>query len=265
MVPFNWTAYNSLPLPGMTELAGRLMASSIIVQAGTELFPQMKPNDVIALHMIGHSRGSTVISQAALDIENFVAEHPDWSRLAAGPWKMTFLDPHPAHNIPGQKWYDAAPNLLGQIGTAVYTQFQDVANDPPVVVPGSVDWAEVYYQHTLTSQAADPVERIFISWGEIPVHPESSTTIVNYCDLTGTVFGHYAVHTWYQDVVVPKLGTDPGFVCPNGGTSMPGLGSDRVLSYFDPASHAFEAWSLDKIMSNSVWPRRPYVEPGRHP
>lgn len=255
VVPFNWTAYSSLPLPGMTVLAGELMASSIIVQAGTKLFPQMNPDDVIALHMIGHSRGSAVISQAALDIEHFVAQaqDPGWSRLVAGPWKMTFLDPHPAHNT-GVKFYDAAPKLLGKIGTAIYTQFQAAANDPYVVVPNSVDWAEVYYQRTPTSQATDPTERIFISWGEIPVHPESctTTTIVNYCNLTGIVHGHYAVHTWYQKVVVPELGTDGGFVCPNSGTPMVSGTTER--SHVVTTTTAASSSIADPLSSpNSPW------------
>jgi hypothetical protein len=272
VVPFNWTAYSSLPLPGMIVLAGEQMAS-YIVQAGAKLFPQMNPDDVIALHMLGHSRGSAVISQAALDIEHFVAQDPGWSRLVAGPWKMTFLDPHPAHNT-GAKFYDAAPNLLGKIATAIYTQFQAVANDPYVVVPDSVDWAEVYHQNTPYFEATDPLERIFISWGETPVYPETSTTtstIVNYCDLTGTVFGHYAVHTWYQNEVVPKLSTDPGFICPNRGSSMASVTTEgshvatitaASSSTADPLSSPITPWPGER--SAHLWIRLNQHQPAEN-
>ena len=179
VVPFKWTEFSSLPIKGMTVLAGKLMANDILVTAANRLAPQMTSNDVVALHMIGHSRGAAVISQAGLDLQNFVAQHPAWSQLLAGPWKMTFLDPHPAHNIPGKTFYNAAPTPLGKLATTLYTDFQALAQDPSVVVPSGVDWAEVYYQHTLVSQATDPIEKIFISWARfrsIPrVHPPSST------------------------------------------------------------------------------------------
>ena len=85
----------------------------------------MGPNDVVALHMIGHSRGSAVISQAALDLQAYVAQHAAWSPLLAGPWKMTFLDPHPAHNVPGKSFYDAAPTPLGKFATSTLHGFPD--------------------------------------------------------------------------------------------------------------------------------------------
>ncbi len=224
VIPFKWTAFSSLPIKGMTVLAGELMAHDILVTAAQQLAPQMTPNDVVALHMIGHSRGSAVISQASLDLQNFVGTHPAWSPLLAGPWKMTFLDPHPAHNIPGKTFYDAAPTPLGKLATGIYTAFQALAQDPSVVVPSGVDWAEVYYQHTPVSQAADATEQTFISWGEIPVYPQSTSTTVEYADLTGTVFGHYAVHDWYQQNVVPLLSGNPGFVTP------PGTGPQTIAS-----------------------------------
>ncbi len=49
--------------------------------------------DVIDIHLIGHSRGSVVISQAARQLE---LNYPDYTRQ--GYIQMTLLDPHPALN-----------------------------------------------------------------------------------------------------------------------------------------------------------------------
>ena len=40
VVPFKWTAFSSLPIKGMTVLAGELMAATILVQAGKQIAPR---------------------------------------------------------------------------------------------------------------------------------------------------------------------------------------------------------------------------------
>jgi hypothetical protein len=183
--------------------------------------------DVVALHLIGHSRGSVVISQAALDVQLLELMTPALAPLKAGPLKMTFLDPHPANNAYTGTLYSAAPNLLGQIGTGSYTWFQSQMQDPNVVVPTSADWAEVYYQHTSYQKATNPIESLFLIWGEDPsdITVLSPSTIVSSVNLTDVVPGHYLVHDWYQRNVIPTLGTMglPGSTGMTSLASSPGL------------------------------------------
>ena len=218
-IAFHWDALSALPIPGMTSLAG-LQLSGEVLDAVASLAPRTDPDDVIALHLIGHSRGSVVISQAALDLELLEEVLPALAPLKAGPLKMTFLDPHPANNAYTGTLYSAAPNLFGRIGTALYTRFQSAMQDPNVVVPASADWAEVYYQRTDYTRAVTPTEQFFLIWGQdegdIEVRAPGTTVVTSY-DLTDTaeepgVPGHYLVHDWYQDNVVPTLGdsSSPG-------------------------------------------------------
>ncbi|MFO0889148.1 MAG: hypothetical protein U0790_08410 [Isosphaeraceae bacterium] len=212
-IAFHWDAISALPIPGMTSLAGWQLTGQV-VDAVSSLGPQTSPGDVIALHLIGHSRGSVVISQAALDLEWLEELLPGLAPLKAGPLKLTFLDPHPANNAYSGTLYSAAPNQLGQIGTSLYNWFQSGMLDPNVVVPASADWAEVYYQRTSYMRAVTPTEQLFLLWGQDEQDIEvraPETTVLTSRDLTDTaenpgVPSHFLVHDWYQETIVPTLG-----------------------------------------------------------
>ncbi len=205
-IPFHWDALSAQPIPGMTTLAGLRLADA--VTSAVESLAT-NPGDVIALHLIGHSRGSVVISQAAQTLQFLEQVSPELAPLKAGPLKMTFLDPHPANNTYTGTLYSAAPNLLGQIGTSLYHSTQSAMEDPNVVVPASADWAEVYFQRTSYTRAVTPTEQFFLIWGQnagdIDIRAPLTTVVTSY-DLTNTVPGHYLVHDWYQENVVPTLG-----------------------------------------------------------
>jgi hypothetical protein len=207
-IAFHWDALSDLPIPGMTTLAGSQL-SNAVRDAVASLAPEAHPGDVFALHLIGHSRGAVVISQAALDLERLEGMLPALAPLRAGPLKMTFLDAHPANNAYSGTLYSAAPTLLGLIGTAAITTIQSAMRDPNVVVPASADWAEVYYQRTSYQKALNPVESNFLLWGEGPsdIAVLSPATSVSSLNLTDIVPGHYLVHDWYQVNVIPTLGT----------------------------------------------------------
>jgi hypothetical protein len=49
---------------------------------------------VVDLQLIGHSRGSVVITRAMQDLQNDLSKIP---QAAGGYWLLTYLDPHPAH------------------------------------------------------------------------------------------------------------------------------------------------------------------------
>jgi hypothetical protein len=210
-IAFHWDDISSLPIPGMTNLAGAELAGDV-VKAVASLAPKVHEGDVIALHMIGHSRGSVVISQAVLDLGSLERLVPGLAPLKAGPLKLTFLDPHPASNTFSGGLYSAAPTLVGQIGVGVYTWVQSKMQDPNVVVPATADWAEVYYQRTSYQKAQNFIESNFLLWGEGPgdIRVLSPSTVVTSLNLTNTVPGHYLVHDWYQNNVIPTLGSPPG-------------------------------------------------------
>ena len=264
-IAFDWWPDSTLPVPGMTALAGAKLAASI-ASTVAQLTPHPAPGDVIDLHLIGHSRGAVVISQAALDLQA-LERAGAFPQLRAGYLKMTFLDPHPANNVspvgnPLMAWYSASPGPIGQTGVIFYTRFSAEAQDPPVMLPSNVDDAEVYYQHTSYRDTFSPdesplvnlTEKYFVNWGVVPIlGPDGKPALdpaVHYCDLTGIVHGHYEVHDWYQQNVVPTLTTASPFVCP--GNSMPpspGSIGNSGSAAMAPDAMAYE----DRIISQAVF------------
>ena len=206
-IPFDWSQTSRLPIPGQTQAAGMRLATAI-----ENAVQSLPANAVIDLHLIGHSRGGAVISQAEIDLQALEAsgQHPDLAGLQAGWTRMTFLDPHPAANLPGAAFYSASGGPLGKLVTRTYTTFQADTNDPPAVVPAGVQQSEVYFQHANPTATPNPSEQIFNIWGDVPVQGAS-----NYADLTGTVNGHYEVYGWYQQNVVPLLRSATPFVSPS--------------------------------------------------
>jgi hypothetical protein len=207
-IAFDWWPDSTLPVPGMTVLAGAKLAATI-ASTVAQLTPQPAPGDVIDLHLIGHSRGAVVISQAALDLQALerMGTFPQLSQLGAGYLKMTFLDPHPANNVspvgnPRMAWYSASPDPIGQTGVILSTLFSAEAQDPPVMLPSNVDDAEVYFQHTNYRDTFSPdegprvnlTEKFFVNWGVVPIlGPDGRPALgppVHYSDLTGIVHGH---------------------------------------------------------------------------
>ncbi len=80
VVPFFWVAESLLPAPGQAVAAGRRMAEQIIAAAHT--IPAGSPID---LHLIGHSRGSVVISEALQTIEAIAQSGTDPQLAGCSP------------------------------------------------------------------------------------------------------------------------------------------------------------------------------------
>jgi hypothetical protein len=195
-IAFDWAAISNLPVPGMTTVAAEQMAARI----ETELAAMKKlwPSDVIDVHLIGHSRGGPVISQVALLLQ----DNPD---VIQGTLRLTFLDPHPASNVPGRHDWDAA-FLIGFPIERIYIGFKALAQDPDPVVAPEVDIADDFYQHTDTTMArAGSGERILNLWGNIPIVNDSPYSI-HAVDLTGPGMSHGEVINWFIRSVVPLLG-----------------------------------------------------------
>jgi len=208
-IPFHWDLYSILPQPGMTVLAGWSLTGQV-VDAASKIVAStaFEPGDVIGLHAIGHSRGSVVISQAALDLELLGSWTPALAALQAGPQKLTFLDPHPASNVYAPDLYSAAPNFLGDLGKFAYGVFCALANDPNVVVPASADWAEVDYQQNSYLDGTTLLDQLFLLWGQSldDIEVRGTSTVLTERNLGKDVPGHYLVHDWYQSTIVPTLG-----------------------------------------------------------
>jgi hypothetical protein len=209
-IPFFWLDTSSSPIAGQTQAAGARMAAAIVAAAET-----LPANAIIDLHLIGHSRGSVVISQAMLAIDALeqTSAIPQLQGIANGFTKMTFLDPHPANNIPSAGNPDAlisgSKGAFGRLALQLYMGFQLIAADPPVVVPPGVQDAEVYSQQASYLVGASPIERIFNLWGENSIAGATHTA-----NLTGAVNGHFEVHNWYLANVIPRLSTASPFVAP---------------------------------------------------
>ena len=155
-----------------------------------------------------------------------------------------------------------SPGLIGHTGVILYTRFSAEAQDPPVMLPSDVDDAEVYSQHTSYRDTFSPdesplvnlTEKYFVNWGVVPIlGPDGRPALapaVHYCDLTGIVHGHYEVHDWYQQNVVPTLTTASPFVCP--GNSMPpspGSIGNSGSAAMTPDAMAYE----ERIISQAVF------------
>jgi hypothetical protein len=218
-IAFDWAAISSLSQPGEAVVAGRQMAAAIESAAQSLA---TSPTDVVDLHLIGHSRGAVVVSQALEDLFDAPSQVP--AALQAGYKKVTLLDPHPAQPIPlaanGQpiaQWYSPGTSpFLSQIGVNELESFQAAMNDPPVVIPAIVNETQVFYQHSASNQlsgglTAAEESSLFNLWGQVPVDANDAS----YYDLTGQDVGHEEVHQWYliHDVLTDSLdapGPNPG-------------------------------------------------------
>lgn len=208
--PWNWAALSATIAPNQTVLAGKGMYGELLNQILNDLPGTFGIHDVIDIHMIGHSRGTVVISQVLINLEH---RSGFGAGLRLGYVKMTMLDPHP--DKPVVQSSDSNDGL-GNNAVLVTTFFQQHAPDPDVVVPAIVNQAEVFYQHTAVSKMTDKndfAERTLNLWGQVPVklEPKPAPITVHYYDLTnvsmpsGALVGHTEVHDWYQTFVVPTL------------------------------------------------------------
>ena len=225
--PFLWTPLSQIPTPDGTVIAGRNLAQ-LVRTVATAFAPGA--NDVVDVHLIGHSRGTAVVSQAFQSL----TLDPGPRSLRNGYFKETLLDPHVARNFAPVE-FGILELLLasGTVGTSQVAQlsfdpsrafsqsfvlatlaFQASAMDPPAFVPAAVDEAEVYFQRLPWNEATWLIPG-FTTTAELftgvnflgpSFVPTQSFGSVRYIDLGPEKVGHYEVPEWYQLNVVPKLG-----------------------------------------------------------
>ena len=105
--------------------------------------------DVVDLHLIGHSRGTVVISEMLKEwkLRPSIA-------LQGSHVRVTLLDAHPANNQIPPPQEDYSDSTAGIFFHDRYRAIQDRINDPLVVLPGGlgIHEAEVWYQHSTIEQ-----------------------------------------------------------------------------------------------------------------
>jgi hypothetical protein len=206
VIEFTWVLASLKPKSRITVSEGSQMASQIKSAADSLVTQQgVAPGSVVDLHLIGHSRGSVVISQAMLNLVSTTDP-----ALVGGFKEMTFLDPHPASSA--DQFLSAAKTTKARIELALYNGFVSRTQDPAVVIPSNVNEAEVYYQQNPVSVfPASSGESTLNLWGDIRDITNQSTIAVSYFLLNndtlsnGSPIGHSEVPLWYLQNVVPNL------------------------------------------------------------
>jgi pimeloyl-ACP methyl ester carboxylesterase len=213
-IAFDWAAASRLPVPGITTVYGLRLAEQIRLTAdalGT------LPTDVVDVHLIGHSRGAVVVSQALLSLN----AAPGPRELQLGYTQVTLLDPHPARNraplffgllelangsgVSNIGGFSFDPRSAVSVAAALtILQFQAAVNDPRVVLPANVDAAEMFYQRLPWYQTITPFEQqLHLNlWGIRPQEvvnlsgsPLVAIDLATVPSATGV--GHTGVQFWY--------------------------------------------------------------------
>jgi hypothetical protein len=83
-IAFDWAAASRIPLPGLAAAAGTRLAERIRLAADALA---TQSTDVVDVHLIGHSRGTVVVSRALLSLN----EDPGPPELELGYIKTTLL------------------------------------------------------------------------------------------------------------------------------------------------------------------------------
>jgi hypothetical protein len=215
MPPIHWEneSNKNQPNPGRfyTQKWGHEMAMQLSADSFTDQLQGFdKDADVIDVHFIGHSRGSVVISQALMDLNDSNVgapqnniDAPRW--IKTGFMMMTMLDPHPANNAFGllSQNMNLGSSVRAAIGAFAVRRFQSIAEDPNVVVPSNVQIAQDYYQHSDNNIAALPGNENLVNlWGESPEQIDNQSGAAIQPFPSGPPIGHgEIVTTTYANIL----------------------------------------------------------------
>jgi hypothetical protein len=242
--PFHWedTSNTNYLKPGYmyTEEEGYKLATQLIAKVPGHLDGFNDQSDVVDIQFIGHSRGSVVISQALMDINDSNTEAPQndlhiqgddsYRWLTAGFDMMTMLDPHPANNAFGDM--DSGTVMLslpplinvtidiGAVAAQTTRAFQASAEDSNVVVPSNVSVAQDYWQHTSANDLSG-TERLLNLWGETHDQIENESDVqIQDNEETGSGVGHTEIWKQVYLGIVQKTGI-PVYPYPDPTTGQP--------------------------------------------
>ena len=197
--------------------------------------PNVPAGAVVDLQLIGHSRGSVVITQAMKTLQKDLAKIP---QAKGGYWELTYLDPHPSHgnNVAP---FTATSQYLIDVANSLQRQFKDPY---PLIVPTQVALAQIYYENTPVSMIVSTTEEGQIDpWGiTYPTGIHSApggTTQFETLNLTTPGMTHSGVYQWYQANVVPTLGTANPFVTGPIDAPIEGNGEDLSATAGSPLAN----------------------------
>ena len=113
VIEFNWMHTCAIKQHGLAEKAGLDLALDI---GGWIRNHQQHPGDVTDIHLIGHSRGTVVVTQALNELSNHdLANYSHYGKPSVpfgGSYvELTLLDPHPANNNLETPWVSWAFNF----------------------------------------------------------------------------------------------------------------------------------------------------------
>ena len=208
VISYNWLSTSNSPRQGVTIQEGQTLSSEIL-QAEHSLVG-VNPNDVVDLDIVGHSRGTVVVTQALKNLQPFNDQ-----AFKGGFKRLTLLDPHPANlNYAPQGDYSSGNFLLARLETRVYKAFSNSTLDPQVFIPKNVDEATNYYQNSsalMFSPFNQYSESLLNLWGEdstlfqyeAGADKVPSVTLTNKVNGALGVIGHSEVPLYYVKQVLP--------------------------------------------------------------
>jgi hypothetical protein len=171
------------------------------LQAEATSIPNLQHNDVIDIHLIGHSRGAALVDEA---LETLLGNTGVIPQLAHGYMKLTLLDPHPANNHYG---FNASVSGVAQnLKMTSYMEFQQTVQDPALMIPSRVNEVDDVYERTQASALPffsfeSSLNPHGLSPADLGVVSTTMTTVLSY-DLTPLSSGHSDVEAWYESHVV---------------------------------------------------------------
>ncbi|HVK11063.1 MAG TPA: hypothetical protein VM597_20000 [Gemmataceae bacterium] len=218
VIRYEWLALSQNPVPGGAVIAGQDLAARVRAAAAALA---VRPGDVVDLHLIGHSRGTGVVSQALLGLDQV----PGPRALQLGYTTQTLLDPHVARNEGtlaegltelatgtgvsrvGGFSYDPTNPTGVALATGTLT-FQALAQDPPAFVPAGVDRTEVFFQRLAWYQTAPGSVELLIGLNFLSPLPGDIPNPFGWpvysIDVGAYGVGHFEVPQWYlANVVLP--------------------------------------------------------------
>jgi hypothetical protein len=213
VIQVNWLAASNTAAANEAVAAGDLWYAQVKTRA--DQLAASHPGNIVDLHLIGHSRGTVVVTEIARD---FLGTSDP--AISGAYINLTLLDPHPANNFLYEKAFYSAYPLTYPLVVIPYLAFQTKAIDPQIVIPSNVKNINIYYQQSsyLNGFILTNLSEFHLNlWGEGPGDGiiDQSSAPIQWHSLTNVVdttigpggskigpIGHSEVPIWYEVHVV---------------------------------------------------------------
>jgi len=150
VIACDWMQTCGLKQHGWAEQAGEKLAGDIVTWIRAH---EQHPGDVVDIHLIGHSRGTVVVSQA---LQTLATKLKTNNAPFGGSYvELTLLDPHPANNMLDVPWASWAFNF--DAGGGCQTNFKGCA--------AAMEKMKTLSTKEIQSMSPDELKRIMASCG----------------------------------------------------------------------------------------------------